>query len=83
MRQCKETTPEINTLVIGGGVAANKYIGSRLAEICDESGFTVKAPPIKLCTDNGAMIAWAGVEKLKLGHTSDLSFVPKARWPLC
>lgn len=80
---CKETSPEINTLVVGGGVAANKYIGARLESVCEELGYILKAPPIKLCTDNGAMIAWAGIEKLKLGHTSDLAFVPKARWPLC
>jgi N6-L-threonylcarbamoyladenine synthase len=83
MKLCKNSSPEIATLVLAGGVAANKYIFNRLKEVCAEYGFALKAPPIKLCTDNGAMIAWAGIEKLKLGHTSDLSFTPQARWPLC
>ena len=79
--KCKEN-PEIKTLVVAGGVAANKYLRGRLEQLCAENNFTLKAPPIKLCTDNGAMIAWAGMEKLKLGEVSDLSFAPKARWPL-
>lgn len=81
INQCKDS-PEINMLVVAGGVAANKYIRSRLENLCTDNGFILKAPPIKLCTDNGAMIAWAGMEKLQLGQTSDLSFTPKARWPL-
>jgi len=40
------------------------------------------APPIKLCTDNGAMIAWAGIERLRLGKTDGLDFRPRPRWPL-
>lgn len=82
IRHCQQTSPEIKTLVVSGGVAANKYIRGRLEAVCAENGFALKAPPIKLCTDNGAMIAWAGIEKLKLGEVGDLSFVPKARWPL-
>jgi N6-L-threonylcarbamoyladenine synthase len=79
---CRQSTPQISALVVAGGVAANKYIRLRLENICAENNFSLKAPPIKLCTDNGAMIAWAGIEKLKLGEASDLSFVPRARWPL-
>ena len=82
IKQCQNSAPEINTIVVAGGVAANKYIRGRLEALCLENNFILKAPPIKLCTDNGAMIAWAGVEKLKLGEVSDLSFTPKARWPL-
>jgi len=82
IKLCRQSTPQISTLVVAGGVAANKYIRQRLENICLENAFSLKAPPIKLCTDNGAMIAWAGIEKLKLGETSDLSFVPRARWPL-
>lgn len=74
---------DINTLVISGGVAANQYIKQRLTEICSDNDFAVKAPPIKLCTDNGAMIAWAGIEKLQKGHTANIDFTPRARWPLC
>jgi N6-L-threonylcarbamoyladenine synthase len=40
------------------------------------------APPVKLCTDNGAMIAWAGIERLRLGRTDALDFAPRPRWPL-
>lgn len=72
----------INTLVVAGGVAANKYIRGRLERLCAQNNFILKAPPIRLCTDNAAMIAWAGIEKLMLGESSDLSFTPKARWPL-
>lgn len=82
IKLCQISSPEINTLIVAGGVAANKYIRIRLENICNEYEFSLKAPPISLCTDNGAMIAWAGIEKLKLGETSDLAFVPRARWPL-
>lgn len=82
IKLCRSSSPEINTLIVAGGVAANKYIRGRLENICSEYGFILKAPPIKLCTDNGAMIAWAGIEKLTLNETSNLSFIPKARWPL-
>ena len=78
----KKIHKDANNLVIAGGVAANKYINNRLQESAKKYGFEVKAPPMKLCTDNGAMIAWAGIERLKAGHVDDISFVPKARWPL-
>ena len=67
-------------LVIAGGVAANQFIKERIKEALPD--FSIHSPPISLCTDNAAMIAWAGVEKLKLGQTNDLSFSPKSRWPL-
>lgn len=74
--------PEADTLVIAGGVAANKYINARLQDIAAQHKFVVKAPPIRLCTDNGVMIAWAGMERLKAGYIDDIDFTPKARWPL-
>ncbi len=81
IKMCTNMT--VNTLVIAGGVAANKYLFTRLKELCDRKGIEVKAPPINLCTDNAAMIAWAGIERMKLGYNNnDLSFAPKARWPL-
>ena len=47
-----------------------------------EAGTVLVAPPAELCTDNGAMIAWAGAERLWLGLSDPLDFAPRARWPL-
>jgi N6-L-threonylcarbamoyladenine synthase len=74
--------PEGRTLVIAGGVAANRALRARLAELAEETGMSLVAPPIALCTDNGAMIAWAGLERLCLGLTDPLTFAPRPRWPL-
>jgi N6-L-threonylcarbamoyladenine synthase len=74
--------PEGNTLVVAGGVAANKYLRARLTALTEKLGFHFQAPPLKLCTDNAAMIAWAGVERLQLGQTDTLDFAPRPRWPL-
>ena len=74
--------PDGKTLVIGGGVAANKSIRTRLKQCVAESGFQLAAPPPKLCTDNGAMIAWAGLERLRLGLIDSLHFPARPRWQL-
>jgi N6-L-threonylcarbamoyladenine synthase len=74
--------PTGNTLVIGGGVAANQFIRDQLSDCTKSLGFRLAAPPPKLCTDNGAMIAWAGLERLKLGLTDSLDFPARPRWPL-
>lgn len=68
--------------VISGGVAANKYIGEKIKNMLAAKDFKFFAPPLKLCTDNAAMIAWAGAERFKLGMKNDLDFVPRARWSL-
>ena len=68
--------------MIGGGVAANKSIRTRLKQCVAESGFQLAAPPPKLCTDNGAMIAWAGLERLRLGLIDSLHFPARPRWQL-
>jgi N6-L-threonylcarbamoyladenine synthase len=70
------------TLVVAGGVAANLYLRSRLEDVARQHGARLVAPPVKLCTDNGAMIAWAGIERLRLGRTDTLDFKPRPRWPL-
>ncbi|HZD90136.1 MAG TPA: tRNA (adenosine(37)-N6)-threonylcarbamoyltransferase complex transferase subunit TsaD [Pseudolabrys sp.] len=69
-------------LVAAGGVAANQAIRAVLQRLADEAGTSLVAPPLALCTDNGAMIAWAGAERLALGLTDPLDVAPRARWPL-
>jgi N6-L-threonylcarbamoyladenine synthase len=80
--QFRAEHPEGDTLVVAGGVAANKYLRARLTALTEKLGFRFQAPPLKLCTDNAAMIAWAGVERLRLGQTDTLDFAPRPRWPL-
>ena len=69
-------------VVVAGGVGANLAIRSTLMRFCAEAGLPMIAPPQKLCTDNGAMIAWAGVERLRLGLTDSLDVAARPRWPL-
>jgi N6-L-threonylcarbamoyladenine synthase len=69
-------------LVVAGGVAANLYLRDRLGLLAEAEGCRFVAPPQRLCTDNAAMIAWAGVERLRLGWTDPLDFAPRPRWPL-
>jgi N6-L-threonylcarbamoyladenine synthase len=71
-----------NALVVAGGVAANQAIRNILWTLAAEETFPLIAPPPDLCTDNGAMIAWAGAERLALGMVDGLDVAPKARWPL-
>ena len=70
------------TLVLAGGVAANLRIRSALTAMATREGFRFVAPPVKLCSDNAAMIAWAGIEHLRLGHTHGLDTAARPRWPL-
>ncbi len=69
-------------LVVAGGVAANRAIGAALRELGRTEGFAVTIPPPGLCTDNAAMVAWAGVERCARGMFDELATPPKARWPL-
>lgn len=69
-------------LVVAGGVAANEALRRTLAEVAGAAGFKLVAPPLRLCTDNAAMIAWAGLERFRLGHRDGMDFAPRPRWPL-
>ena len=69
-------------LVVAGGVAANQPIRAALADLATRQGRRFNVPPPWLCTDNAAMIAWAGAERLALGLTDDLDVPARARWPL-
>lgn len=73
------------TLVVAGGVAANLHLRERLGQLCEKQQTRLLAPPPALCTDNAAMIAWAGVEQLRKGGSNGgngLDFAPRPRWPL-
>jgi N6-L-threonylcarbamoyladenine synthase len=68
--------------VVAGGVAANAALRESLVALAQQHGMTFTAPPMALCTDNGAMIAWAGLERFRLGLIDDLEAPARARWPL-
>ena len=74
----------IGTLVVAGGVAANKFLCAELQKFCDARRLKFIAPPLSLCTDNAAMIAWVGIEKLnqKDFKGDTLDFAARPRWPL-
>jgi len=69
-------------LVVAGGVAANKVLRDGLQQLCGEHGFRFIAPPMALCTDNAAMIAWAGAERAAGKPADPLDIAPRSRWPL-
>jgi N6-L-threonylcarbamoyladenine synthase len=68
--------------VVAGGVAANGAVRSLLTRAAEAAGFRLAVPPVRLCTDNAVMVAWAGVERLRLGLSDGLDFAPRPRWPL-
>jgi N6-L-threonylcarbamoyladenine synthase len=82
MAQFRAQHPGARHFVLAGGVAANGMLRQRLGTVAEAYGFDLLAPPLQLCTDNGAMIAWAGIERLQLGLTDALDVAPRARWPL-
>ncbi len=79
-REARPEAPPI--LVVAGGVAANQAIGAGLQQVVAQQGARLVVPPIPLCTDNGAMVAWAGAERLALGQSDGFALAARARWPL-
>jgi N6-L-threonylcarbamoyladenine synthase len=69
-------------LVASGGVASNAALRTALAAAAEARGFRLVAPPPRLCTDNAVMVAWAGIERLRLGLADGLDHAPRPRWPL-
>ncbi|OYW67381.1 MAG: tRNA (adenosine(37)-N6)-threonylcarbamoyltransferase complex transferase subunit TsaD [Bosea sp. 12-68-7] len=82
MRACAAAGVTASALVVAGGVAANQPIRRGLTRLATEAGLAMIAPPLHLCGDNGAMIAWAGIERLRLGLVDDMSALARPRWPL-
>lgn len=78
----KEQCPNGKDLVVAGGVAANGAVRKMLETTAKKYGLTFSAPPVKLCTDNGVMIAWAGMERFLNGFTNTLDFRARPRWGL-
>ena len=82
IKMAREAHPDITTLVVAGGVAANTAIGRALDALCAKTGMKLVKPAPALCTDNAAMIAWAGLEHFRLGQSDPLDFKARPRWPL-
>lgn len=82
LAQARLGEEKLGHLVVAGGVAANTRLRAGLAGLAERRGLELSVPPIGLCTDNGAMIAWAGAERLALRLIDDLDAPVRPRWPL-
>jgi len=81
-RRALDAAGQVNALVVAGGVAANMAMRGRLEGLAGERGLRFVAPPLALCTDNAAMIGWAGFENYALGRMAGLDVAARPRWPL-
>ncbi len=81
-RRALAGSPCMTGFAVAGGVAANATIRARLMAVAEAAGVAFIAPPLRLCTDNAAMIAWAGIERFRLGHRDGLDLSARPRWPL-
>jgi len=82
MHAMREDGGVVRHLVVAGGVAANRSLNDSLCAAAENEGFSLTIPPVGLCTDNAAMVAWAGIERLALGLTDGFDAAARARWPL-
>ena len=82
IKRFRKDHPGADTFVVAGGVAANEALRAVLADTAAAHGMRFVAPPLSLCTDNAAMIAWAGIEHLRAGLLSPLDAPARPRWPL-
>jgi N6-L-threonylcarbamoyladenine synthase len=80
MAMMHERAAAARVLVVAGGVAANAAVRAALGEVASAQGFALVAPPVRLCTDNAVMVAWTGIERLRLGLVDALDFAPRPRW---
>ncbi|RDC74777.1 tRNA (adenosine(37)-N6)-threonylcarbamoyltransferase complex transferase subunit TsaD [Rhodovulum sp. 12E13] len=81
-RRALAVAGDVAAFAVAGGVAANGEIRTALMQVADEAGVPFTAPPLALCTDNAAMIAWAGIERLRLGARDGFDLPARPRWPL-
>jgi N6-L-threonylcarbamoyladenine synthase len=81
-RHALAMAPGSTALVVAGGVAANGAVRAALGAVAGRAGLPLVAPPIRLCTDNAVMVAWAGIERLRAGLVHRLDHAPRPRWPL-
>jgi len=77
-----DRAPDVPMVAMAGGVAANRAIRAGLETVCAQNGCAFLAPPLALCTDNAAMIAWVGIERFRLGLTDGMDLAARPRWPL-
>ena len=82
MAMMRARAPAARLLVVAGGVAANGAVRAALRRVAEAAGFALLAPPVRLCTDNAVMVAWTGIERLRLGLVNGLDFSPRPRWGL-
>ncbi len=77
-----DLSPDVPVCAVAGGVAANAALRAKLQDVCSSEGVRFLAPPLRLCTDNAAMIAWAGIERFRAGLVDAADLVARPRWPL-
>ncbi len=81
-RRALAESPGTTAFAVAGGVAANTAIRAKLETVCREVDIRFLAPPLALCTDNAAMIAWAGIERFRIGLSDGMDLAARPRWPL-